>query len=308
MNWKLKWAIQKACASVPLISQPLYYQLQQRLGPVAGAYDTGSMLAEAARMTRVLRQYGQPVEGASVMEVGSGWRLDIPLGLYLCGARETLAFDANRYLRESLVLRSLDYLRTHEDHVHELFRDVTEAGDLKRRLDALVDCRTLAEVLAAAGIRYFAPADAARTPLPGHSIDIHFSYTVFEHIPRQVLTAILCEASRLLRPSGVAMHHIDLSDHSAHVDPSITLINFLQYSDRQWRWFASTPWSYHNRLRVDAYRDIYTQAGHELLSWNPHVDRKSIEALEYLPLDSQYQGVDPATLCTVYLDVVSRAR
>ena len=60
-------------------------------------------------------------------------------------------------------------------------------------------------------IRYYSPCDAAATGLAPGSVDIHLSYTVFEHIRGPVLVQILNEASRVLSERGALIHHIDLA-------------------------------------------------------------------------------------------------
>jgi len=59
------------------------------------------------------------------------------------------------------------------------------------------------DFLEAAHILYLAPADAADTKLPSGSVDYHFSYTVFEHIPIEALRSLLREATRILAYGGV---------------------------------------------------------------------------------------------------------
>jgi hypothetical protein len=155
---------------------------------------------------------------------------------------------------------------------------------------------------------YRAPSDAAATGLPNGSIDIHVSYTVFEHIPGPVLEAILRESSRLLSDNGFALHHIDLSDHFAQ-DGEITKINFLQYSPAEWESYAGNQFAYHNRLRPGEYRAIYEAAGHEVLEWIPHVDQDSITALTGgFPVHPGFGSHLPQELCTGVLQVISRPR
>ncbi len=57
---------------------------------------------------------------------------------------------------------------------------------------------------------------------------------------------------------GVMSHFIDMSDHFAHFDRSINIYNFLQFSDRQWKWIDNSiqPQS---RLRIDDYRSMYQE-------------------------------------------------
>ena len=50
---------------------------------------------------------------------------------------------------------------------------------------------SLESLLEFCAIKYVGPGDAARTGLPSESIDFHTSFTVFEHIPPDVLVRIL---------------------------------------------------------------------------------------------------------------------
>lgn len=310
MNWKWKAAVQKACALLPVGSDQIYYLLQRQCGGLVRGYDPSFLLSEAARMNAVLRRLNIKLEdGARVMEVGTGWRLDIPLGLYLCGAREIHTYDLHPYLKESLVLRSVDFIRANRLRVFELFSKAISTKDVERRLTALCAVRSLAGLMELANIHFHAPADAAQTGLPAASIDIHLSYTVLEHIPGEVLEQILREANRILSARGVTIHHIDLTDHFYQVDPAITPVNFLQFSDRQWAKYAANQWAYHNRLRVNAYRRIYEKTDQEILSWDAKVDQRSLAALEGgFPLDPQFHHTPYDQLCTTILEVVSRPR
>jgi SAM-dependent methyltransferase len=128
---------------------------------------------------------------------------------------------------------------------------------LEERLKALKEVSAIEDLFAIAGIGYCAPRDCAHSTFASHSFDIHFSYTVLEHIPGPTLEAILLEANRLLKPCGVILHHIDLSDHFEQVDRSITKVNFLRLTEADWSRYSGTPWSYHNQLRRDEYREIF---------------------------------------------------
>lgn len=308
MNWKLKSAIQRTCAVLPLGGdQAAYYTIQRLLGRLKGSWDSSFLLSEAARLSTTLTAKGHPVRGAVCMEVGTGRGLDMPVGFYLCGAKEVHTWDLYRLLKEHVVVNLLDFIRDHEAKVREVFADAVPPGELDARLKVLAQVRTLDELFARTGIHYHAPADAARTNLPAGSVDIQTSYTVFEHIPGEVLTAILREAGRVLRPSGAALHHIDLSDHFAHADASIPFINFLRFSPEQWRSYASNSFAYHNRLLAPAYRDIYATAGHEIFGWDETVNQRSLRELQNgFPLHEQYRGIPHETLAVSVLQVLSR--
>jgi SAM-dependent methyltransferase len=302
MNWKLKSAIQRACASVPVPGHAVYYALQRGFNRKHIKPDPLEMLEACAKLVERLREAQVDVAGARVMEVGTGRRLDMPIGFYLAGAASTITFDLHRYLKPGMVMLTLDRIRQNREAVLGYFGPAIE-----ERLNALCSITQFPDLLKLTGIEYRAPADASKTGLPDRSIDIQISYTVLEHIPGPVLVAILREANRILAPQGVALHHIDLSDHFEQQDPSISAINFLQFSEEQWRKYGANQFAYHNRLRVGSYAEIYRESGHEILQWNPSIDRRSQKVLkEGFPLDAAFRDTSPEDLCTTVLHVLSR--
>jgi len=100
-----------------------------------------------------------------------------------------------------------------------------------------------------AQIVYLAPLDATNSPLPENTVNCHFSITTLEHIPEAVLRSIFAEARRILKPKGIAIHFVDLSDHFSHQDDTISSINFLKFSDSEWNHLAGNEFAYCNRLR-----------------------------------------------------------
>lgn len=55
-------------------------------------------------------------------------------------------------------------------------------------------------------------------------------------------------------------HFIDMTDHFAHFDKSITIYNFLRYSDRVWR-LIDNDIQPQNRMRLRDYLDMYERLG-----------------------------------------------
>ena len=307
MNWKLKADVQRGCAALPWGGEDVYYLLQRAFGDVQRNPHPLSMLEECARLVHCVREAGLSVEGKRMLEVGTGRRLDMPIGFYLAGAASTITLDLHRYLKPGLVMGGIDEIRRNRELVRGYFAPLTETSGLERRLEAVCSVRKFADLPGLTHIDYRAPGDAAATGLPAGSIDIHTSYTVFEHIPRPVLKAILMEANRVLAPDGVALHHIDPSDHFAQVDGAISPINFLQFSPQQWANYAGNQFAYHNRLRADGYAEIYRECGHEILQWTPKLDGRCRKLLDDgFPLDPEFRGIPPNGLCTTVLHVLSR--
>jgi len=307
LNWKRKATIQRVCAALPA-KDAVYYFLQRKFGSLRYAPDPLPNVKAAGEIFAEMRTLGLSTAGKRVMEVGSGRRLDMPIAFYLCGAKSVDTFDLHPYLRLELILGAIAAMVTRREETVRALGPVAGEG-LEDRLDRLAKVKTIEDLRALANIRYHAPADAASTGLAAGSIDLQFSYTVFEHIPGPVLGAILRECSRLLAPGGAACHHIDPSDHFAHEDRSIGLIHFLRYEQAEWSRYNDNQFAYHNRLRRDDYDRLYAEAGHTIFHRRPFVDDASLEALRNgFPLAAPYQGQDPENLCTVVYRVYSRPR
>ena len=305
MNWKIKAAVQNACAALPVFREELYFSIQKTFGDPLNHPNPLDMVRAAADLAAVLNGAGHPIDGARVFEVGTGRRIDMPVGMFLAGAASTTTVDLHRYLRPELVMASLQRIVKHRAKITEFFAKVTNSSDFEHRFDVLSGISNFDELLAKTRIDYRAPADAANTGLPSASFNLHISYTVFEHIPAAVLEAILKESNRLLSPDGVALHHIDLSDHFAQ-EGAITKINFLQYSSKQWASYADNQFAYHNRLRPRDYRAIYEAAGQQIEQWSPSVDAVSLTTLKHgFPVHSDFRDLPPEELCTDMLRVLS---
>ncbi len=307
LNWKTKANIQRVCAALPG-SESIYYLLQSNLGVFRKDPDPMPNMRDAAL---ILNEIPFRMEGKRVMEVGTGRRMDMPVGFYLAGAASTDTVDLYRYMKPELVFGSLRNLLENRIEARDLFAPHAEGGAaaVDRRLDVLSQVRTFDELAKRTNIRYHAPADARKTAFAAGSIDLQFSYTVFEHIPGDVLREILIEAARVLHPkTGVACHHIDLSDHFYQVDKSINMVNFLRYDEKEWSKYNDNQFAYHNRLRPADYVQIYRAAGHEILARVDNVDEASVQDIECgrLPLDAKYRGQDARSLSTVILRVLSR--
>jgi SAM-dependent methyltransferase len=241
---------------------------------------------------------GYDVKGGRFLEVGTGHNVNVPMGLWLCGASEIVTVDLNQYLSEALVAETLEFVRAKPDEVATAFGTLAEDELFQERLQQLVGLRGgMKELLSLANIKYLSPADAGRLGFPDSSFDFHISHAVFEHIPPEIIAAILKEARRLLKPQGLFLHVIDPSDHFAHDDASITAINFLQFNEREWHRWAGNKFMYHNRLRAFEYLKLFEEAGASLLRQSQAIDQSSLESLRNgFQLDGRFHEIVPEEL------------
>ena len=168
--------------------------------------------------------------------------------------------------------------------------------------------RSLKELEERFGIEYLAPRDARATGLPDASVDFVSSTDVCEHVPEEDLAAIFRECFRLLRRGGVFSCRIDLQDHYAYFDRSLSKYNFLRYSDRAWS-VVNSPLHFQNRLRSPDYLRLLREAGLELVVERPSgPSEEGREELRALPLAERFRnGYTREELGVTVLSFVARA-
>jgi hypothetical protein len=235
---------------------------------------------------------GGSVSGKVILEVGTGRRLNVPIAFWLCGAAQIITVDLNRYLKPRLILEDLEFIRSHRTVVQELFGARARCDEFQRRLAVLLrDGLDVPELLAAARIEYLAPRDARKLPLGEEAVDYHVSNNVLEHIPPDVLRDILVEGKRVVRRDGLLAHRVDFSDHFAEVDARVSTVNFLRYSEDQWRRYAGNRYNYHNRLRIDELESIVAHTGLVIAGAQPEIDPAALQILEAgFALDARFAG------------------
>jgi len=206
------------------------------------------------------------------VEIGTGWCPTIPLGLTSKGI-----------------------------HVHTF----------DRTRHVTVD--TLAASQAAVGgdwgmVHYHAPGDATATGLPDGSVDLHFSIAVLEHVPREIIPLFFQEARRILRIGGILYHEIDLRDHFAEFDPSISSVNFLRFNDFTWKLLGQNKIHFHNRLRASDFTIILEQFGFEIVNLETRSDERGVAALKSMHIADRFKPYEDSDLATSVLTVTAKKR
>lgn len=301
MNWKLKARIQNAVALLPSgISYKIYYLLQRKMGALRNPNPISRLKAGAGIAGHIIEQ-GKTPAGSTFLEVGTGWRINVPLALWLMGAAKIVTVDLNPYMKEELIKGDLKYIRENQAEVEKAFEGLPlNRNRMSELLKFSSRMGNLPDLLELCCIQYIAPGDASALNLADNSIDFHVSCNVFEHIPPGTLRAILIEGLRLIREDGLFIHRIDYSDHFSHSDSSISSINFLQFNDRRWNKIAGNRYMYMNRLRVDDFQTLYEQAGHSILKLQSDMDQVALEAIKEgsLVLDEAFSDKSQDVLAT----------
>lgn len=273
MNWKTKALCQSALSLAPG-SGTLNYFAQRW---VTRAYSDFAEIArdklEKARWfaEQFTRYSATKIDRARFYEFGGGWHLAGPLAMYCLGVNRQVVVDLHRCARLELVNQAMRELRRRRDSLPRTpGPELTSLDQLESRF----------------GIEYRAPADARACGLESASMDCVTNTYTFEHIPAADVRAVMKECRRILKPGALMLSMIDYQDHYSYRDSRISVYNFLQYSDRQWRWFNSSL-HYQSRMRHCQYRGAFIDSGlgvlsEELIEPNPQQAR-SLASLTIAP-------------------------
>lgn len=306
MNWKVKAFMQRSMARLPEgLARAVYFGVQRSAGQLRSV-DVAFLLRKAAFFLDAVRRAGGDVRDRTVLDLGTGWTLAVPLGLWLGGAGRVVTVDKYRHFRSGLAVRVHAWMQAHEDEVAALLGEAARTEVFRRRWQRLREARAAGPWMPEE-IVYEAPCDAARLALPDGSVDYYCSTNVLEHVPAAEIRRLHAEARRVLAPGGLLLHRIDLGDHYARTDRSITTVNFLAYSEAAWQRRAGNPFAYHNRLRADDYYRLFAEMGAEIVWTREVLDERARAALEDgFPLDARFAGEAPERLAVRLVEVVAR--
>lgn len=308
MKWTNKAFIQRMLSNIPF-GKSIYYLGQFHFGRLRHFNIEGKM-QQVSRMLKGVDDSDISLEGLTAVEIGTGWAPVIPMFFWLFGQKACNTYDTSNLLSPSLVIETAKQLLEHPfTKTPPIQLNNPAAFEHRGRLlNKLITGRASGhDILESCGINYHAPCDASETTLANESVDIIYSNTVLEHVPASELNGLFAEFRRILRPNGHIFHLIDMSDHFAHSDPTISSINFLQFSEES---FASynTRFLYQNRLRVSDWRQIISDQGFETIYWQTNMNEKSLKQLSSLRLDEAFASLNAEEICTSSVCVLAAKR
>jgi SAM-dependent methyltransferase len=306
MNWRIKGIVQKALSTAPGGSH-VNDILQRTAGGLRSIDATvdSKVVDDWIVLARQLRELNVQIPHAVLVEVGTGWFPVLPLCFVLAGARTCHTFDVARHLNARLTSRAIARLSVH------LTRIADTAGVSIEQVQARYECVSgspdVSAALARAGVRYHAPADAARTGLADRSVDAVFSNSVLEHVRTGAIAVILRESARIVKPDGVSLHSVNCGDHYAYFDRSSTPINYLKYSARQWRLWNNRL-LYQNRLRPIDFLQLAEDAGLQVVLSRFTPKEPLLGMLPAQGVAEQFKKYAPDQLCATSIDFAGRPR
>ena len=263
-KWIAKADIQKTISIFPnRESLNHFFQKNVTKGVLLSDEHFGNKLGHAVDHVANYKKYqGESVEGNLVLELGSGWYPVVPVVLFLNGAERTDSLDIQSWMNhETIVTTFKKFLEWHDNGKLAEFIPELDEEKWKQLMDLLAQSKDMSyeALLESINLKLYLK-DARNTGFEKESYDFICSNNTFEHIYPEVLSPILKEFKRLCKPTGFMCHFIDLSDHFAHFDHSISIYNFLKFSESSWR-NIDNKIQPQNRLRWPAYIRMYNDLG-----------------------------------------------
>lgn len=306
IDWRVKGLVQKALSAMPggTYVNDVLQRTTGELRNVDATVDS-KVLDDWLVLARQLRELNVRIPGAVLVEVGTGWFPVLPLCFAAAGARACHTFDISRHLNPRLTARAIARLRLHLPRVAEVAGVTLE--EVNARYELISGAPDIPAALDRAGVHYHAPADAARTSLEDRSADVVFSNSVLEHVPADGVAAILRESARIVSLSGVSLHSVNCADHYAYFDRSITPMNYLKYSGRQWRLWNNRL-LFQNRLRPADFLQLAEAAGLRIVLSRSSPKQALLKALATLGVAEEFRRYAPEQLCATSVDFAGRPR
>jgi len=312
MDWKTKSFIQNCVACLPeKMSYEIYFQIQRHFGGLKRPHNPMRDFRNAVNILKKIRQHGYGINEKIFFEVGTGRVPLFPIAFWLGGARKTITVDLNPYLRNELILDMLFYIKNDKEQIQNIFEDFLDI----ERFNLLLDYSKSKSInknslMKLCQIEYIAPGDAAKSNLSENSINYHVSNTVYEHIPLNIICNILIEGNRIITNDGLFINNIDYSDHFAHIDKKISAINFLQYSDKEWKKYAGNKYMYMNRARHDDFVEIFKSVGHDFVEIEPNKNEIILEMLKNgkINLDEKFKQKENEILSIIGAKFITKKK
>ena len=242
-----------------------------------------------------------------MLELGTGWFPVIPVYYYLNGADNIYTIDHNPLLFpknvKATIAKFLSYSKSgkldmfNKNPVNERLKNLQ---DIFKKIGSLPLDRIMEEI----NIRTIV-GDASNLDIATRSVDLICSNNTFEHISPEILEKILKEFKRIIVRNGVMSHFIDMTDHFEHIDKSITIYNFLKFSDKKWK-LINNSIQPQNRERITFYRELYNKLGIEL---DEEISKSGdVEAVRKINLDKQFSYFSPDEIAVYHSLLISHIK
>jgi hypothetical protein len=213
----------------------MYHFLQNIGGNHSLDYKIASTKNTYEKVTEILKRNHLSLLNLKIAELGSGWVPIFPYQLITDGkASKVDTYDINEHFNQKEI-----------GELNTFYKNQPAVKFEKKGRYNLLK-----------GVSYFPKTNICNGQL--QDIDLVVSRFVLEHVKPEDLKEIHKALFANLKSGGLVLHLISPSDHRAYSDSSLSLQDFLKYSEEEWN-KVQTQFDYHNRLRLPHYLEILSE-------------------------------------------------
>ena len=231
INWKLKALLYKVFETFKL-NKTLYF-IQRHI--------TGRAKIQFTKLDPHWERHANSIQEKncnSILEVGAGKSLEqnIFFSYYFENSKFQKVIDINNMINFELC----------NEASHRIAKLLNKdfKGQIKNNQDLINNYN----------INYEAPCKLE--DIKEERFDICTSTASLEHFSREDLNLFLKQIKIVLKKNGFVSSVIDYSDHYSHTDKNISPLNFLKYSEKNWKKYNNN-YLYQNRLRHNDYKILF---------------------------------------------------
>jgi len=290
MNWVIKALTKKIISALPG-KERLNYYLQKHITHSLPLSEKG-LLDDIDTAAKHILHFVEHKNISSLgdmrlFEFGAGYDLHIPLFFAAIGIGRQTVVDLYPVFRKELFGHTAKHLLNNRKSIESKYGFTLSESILEKAMGG--------GNLRDFNIDYKVPVDMTKEnpALESNSFDLITSTSVLEHIPENDIRKIVSgECFRILKPGGCISCAINMEDHFVAGDSSISVYNFLKYSDFQWQFFNSS-FFYQNRLRAGDYLNLFKQTNFEIIKVEKIYPRNGdLDSLYKLKLYKRFQNRD----------------
>jgi SAM-dependent methyltransferase len=214
-----------------------------------------------ARMLRLAHQYGIVRDGDRIIELGTGWLHWEALTLRLFFDIEAVLFDVwdNRQLAS--LKNYVGQLKVLLRHAPELDLSQSQLTRAESLIALILKVESFEELYKLLDFQYVVDSSGSLRQFPDDAFQLVTSAGVLEHVVLDAVPTLVGESNRILKPGGWASHCIDMSDHLAHYDTTVSKMKYLSFSELTWKSVFENKVQYINRIRRSEWLDLFRVAG-----------------------------------------------
>lgn len=306
MRWQIRLVKNAIMGMLPL-------SMQERISRIGRHFIQTSCdemdwtFEQGLRQVEMLRSSGFDIRGKEVLELGSGWRPVIPLIFYLAGCKKTILTDLQRQMDKKLLLGACLRVIKNKDKISSRLGMPVDEIEARLSVDSSLPFEIMLRKL---GLEYLAPFDILSDNINYGPVDIITSNAVLEHIPENLIPKIFKALHGYLKEGGVMCHIIDNSDHWAHCDKTITNINFLKFSKREFDFISglnsiTNPISCQNRLRHIQYIKMIENASFNIILDESFADKNTLIKISDIKIHHDFHKFSPTELAVLTSCIVA---